>query len=132
MREIDLLVVGAGPAGLGAAIEARRYGAGVIIVDDQDRPGGQLFKQIHKFFGSKEHQASIRGFKIGRDLLAEADTLGVEIKLSTKVVGILITKLYHLLPMMRKYPPSSREKLYLQPVVSKNLLPSRDGPCREL
>ena len=97
MREIDLLVVGAGPAGLGAAIEARRYGAGVIIVDDQDKPGGQLFKQIHKFFGSKEHQASIRGFKIGQDLLAEADTLGVEIKLSTKVVGIFDNKIVSLI-----------------------------------
>ena len=97
MREIDLLVVGAGPAGLGAAIEARRYGAGVIIVDDQDKPGGQLFKQIHKFFGSKEHQASIRGFKIGQDLLTEADTLGVEIKLSTKVVGIFENKIVSLI-----------------------------------
>jgi NADPH-dependent 2,4-dienoyl-CoA reductase/sulfur reductase-like enzyme/Fe-S-cluster-containing hydrogenase component 2 len=89
MREVELLVVGAGPAGLGAAIEASRYGAKVLLVDDKDKPGGQLFKQIHKFFGSKEHLAGIRGFNIGLHLLKEADFQGVEISLQTKVLGIM-------------------------------------------
>ena len=89
MREVELLVVGAGPAGLGAAIEASRYGAKVLLVDDKDKPGGQLFKQIHKFFGSKEHLAGIRGFDIGLRLLKEADSQGVEISLQTKVLGIM-------------------------------------------
>ncbi|MBU4228456.1 FAD-dependent oxidoreductase, partial [bacterium] len=89
MREVELLVVGAGPAGLGAAIEASRYGAKVLLVDDKDKPGGQLFKQIHKFFGSKEHLAGIRGFDIGLHLLKEADSQGVEISLQTKVLGII-------------------------------------------
>jgi len=31
MREVELLVVGAGPAGLGAAIEASRYGVKVFV-----------------------------------------------------------------------------------------------------
>ena len=97
MREVDLLVVGAGPAGLGAAIEARRYGAQVIIADDQDKPGGQLLKQIHKFFGSKVHQAGIRGFRIGLDLLSEADALGVDIRLSTKALGIFDEKIVSLI-----------------------------------
>jgi len=89
MREIELLVVGAGPAGLGAAIEASRYGAKVLLVDDKDKPGGQLFKQIHKFFGSKEHLAGTRGFDIGLHLLKEAELKGVEISLQTKVLGIM-------------------------------------------
>jgi len=89
MREVELLVVGAGPAGLGAAIEASRYGAKVLLVDDKDKPGGQLFKQIHKFFGSKEHLAGTRGFDIGLRLLKEADFQGVEISLQTKVLGIM-------------------------------------------
>ena len=89
MREVELLVVGAGPAGLGAAIEASRYGAEVLLVDDKDKPGGQLFKQIHKFFGSKEHLAGTRGFDIGLRLLKEADSQGVEISLQTKVLGIM-------------------------------------------
>jgi len=92
IREVELLVVGAGPAGLGAAIEASRYGAKVLLVDDKDKPGGQLFKQIHKFFGSKEHLAGTRGFNIGLHLLKEAASQGVEISLQTKVLGIMMDK----------------------------------------
>ena len=51
-KEVEILVIGAGPAGLSAAIEAAKYGADVLVVDENDKPGGQLFKQIHKFFGS--------------------------------------------------------------------------------
>lgn len=64
--------VGAGPAGLSAAIEAAKRGLKVVVFDENEKPGGQLFKQIHKFFGSKEHKAKIRGFVIGDQLLQEA------------------------------------------------------------
>ena len=84
----DVIVVGAGPAGLGAAIEAAKAGASVLILDENDRPGGQLFKQIHKFFGSGDHYAGTRGFRIGENLLKEAADAGVEIKLSTRVWGL--------------------------------------------
>ena len=58
MRQIttDVAVIGAGPAGLSAAYQAARAGAKVTLIDENKRPGGQPFKQIHKFFGSKEHQ----------------------------------------------------------------------------
>ncbi|MEW5817030.1 MAG: FAD-dependent oxidoreductase [Spirochaetota bacterium] len=88
MKTMDVLVVGAGPAGLSAAIEARRYGAKVLLADEQDMPGGQLFKQIHKFFGSKKHWAGKRGYAIGMELFNEAQSMGVEILLKTKVLGI--------------------------------------------
>ena len=52
MKRYDLIVVGAGPAGLSAAIQAARYGAKTAVFDENASPGGQLFKQIHKFFGS--------------------------------------------------------------------------------
>lgn len=57
MKRYDLIVIGAGPAGLSAAIQAARYGAKTAVFDENASPGGQLFKQIHKFFGSKEHRA---------------------------------------------------------------------------
>lgn len=88
MKHYDVIVVGAGPAGLGAAIEAGRQGAKVLLLDENDRPGGQLFKQIHKFFGSREHYAGTRGFAIGRQLLQEAEEAGVEIHLGRRVWGI--------------------------------------------
>jgi len=88
MKRYDLIVVGAGPSGLSAAIEAAKYGLSVGVFDENDKPGGQLFKQIHKFFGSKEHQAKIRGFHIGRELLEEADRLGVTVELNSTVTGL--------------------------------------------
>ena len=65
MTRTECVVVGAGPAGLSAAIEAARAGVKVTLFDENRRPGGQLIKQIHKFFGSKDHRAGVRGIDIG-------------------------------------------------------------------
>lgn len=95
MKRYNLAIIGAGPAGLSAAIQAKKCGMDKVAVFDENvRPGGQLFKQIHKFFGSKEHKAKIRGFKIGDQLLEEAARLGVDVHLNAVVAGI-----YH--PMKR-------------------------------
>ncbi|MDR2367502.1 MAG: FAD-dependent oxidoreductase [Deltaproteobacteria bacterium] len=88
MKRYDLIVVGAGPAGLSAAAEAASLGLGVALFDENARPGGQLFKQIHKFFGSREHKAKMRGIAIGAELLAEARGLGVEVFLDSPVAGL--------------------------------------------
>ena len=88
MKRYDLIVVGAGPAGLSAAIQAARYGVHVAVFDENAAPGGQLFKQIHKFFGSKEHHAKIRGFNIGKELLEEAEAAGVTVHLNSVVMGL--------------------------------------------
>lgn len=90
MERYNLIVVGAGPAGLSAAIEAAGRGMSVIVFDENHRPGGQLFKQIHKFFGSKEHKAKIRGFKIGEQLLKEASDAGVKVQLNSTVTGMYL------------------------------------------
>ena len=87
-KRYDMIVIGAGPAGLSAAIEAARQGVRPIVFDENARPGGQLFKQIHKFFGSKEHRAKVRGLKIGEELLAEAEKYGVEVMLDAAVIGL--------------------------------------------
>ena len=88
MKRYDLIIVGAGPAGLSAGIEAAQKGVKVVVFDENEKPGGQLFKQIHKFFGSKEHRAKIRGFVIGKQLLSEAAEAGVEVILNATVIGL--------------------------------------------
>jgi len=88
MIKTDLVIIGAGPAGLSAAIEAAKAGVEVIVLDENLKPGGQLFKQIHKFFGSKDHRAGARGFNIGNQLVEESKKLGVDIKLGVVVYGI--------------------------------------------
>lgn len=92
-RHVELAVVGAGPAGLSAAIEATKYGVRTIVFDEHGRPGGQLFKQIHKFFGSKEHWAGVRGYDIGYHLLDECKKAGVDTRLNTVVWGIEANKI---------------------------------------
>ena len=88
MIQTQLAIIGAGPAGLCAAIEAAKAGVKVSVFDENRAPGGQLIKQIHKFFGSKEHKAGIRGIDIGTKLLKEASELNVDIWLDTVVWGI--------------------------------------------
>lgn len=84
----DIIVIGAGPAGLSAAIEAGKRGADVLLVDLNLKPGGQLFKQIHKFFGSGAHRSGTRGFDIGTQLLKEAMDNNVEIWMESTVIGL--------------------------------------------
>lgn len=84
----EIAVIGAGPAGLCAAIEARKTGAQVMLIDENALPGGQLFKQIHKFFGSKEHRAGVRGYEIGTQLLHELEESKADIMLNSVAYGI--------------------------------------------
>lgn len=88
MREVQLLIVGAGPAGLSAAVRASELGVETLIIDENQRPGGQLLKQIHKFFGSESHSAGVRGYRIGERLLEDTKRLQVETLLGHPVLGI--------------------------------------------
>jgi thioredoxin reductase len=83
----DVAVIGAGSAGLCAAFQAASAGADVVVVDENKLPGGQLFKQIHKFFGSEEHHAGVRGYKIGEQLLRQVEQSGARVLLDSLVYG---------------------------------------------
>ena len=85
----EVLVIGGGAAGLSAAAEAASAGAKVLVVESDLRPGGQLIKQTHKFFGSKDEYAGTRGFKIADILLDEINSFkdSVSILQNTTVSG---------------------------------------------
>lgn len=84
----EVAVIGAGPAGLCAALEAQKLGARVTLIDENALPGGQLFKQIHKFFGSKEHLAGVRGYEIGRQLLEDLERSRADVMLNSVAYGL--------------------------------------------
>lgn len=90
MKNVDLVVIGGGPAGLCATINAAKSGANVLLVERDKKLGGQLVKQTHMFFGSEKQYASIRGFDIANILLDEIAKFGdqVEIMSHTSVLGI--------------------------------------------
>ena len=88
MIKKDVIVVGAGLAGMAASIEAAKRGCQVTMIDSNRVAGGQLYKQIHKFFGSSAHKAGTRGIDIGADMVQQAKDLGVEVILNSSVIGL--------------------------------------------
>ncbi len=92
--EVDVLIVGGGPAGISAAIELGNVGVDVIIVDDKQDLGGKLSLQTHNFFGSvADCYAGDRGVHIGHILADDVNRLpSVDVWLNSTVVGVYSDK----------------------------------------
>jgi len=86
-KDLDICVIGGGPAGLEAAIAAKKLGAHVMIIDDNPVLGGQLIKQTHKFFGSKAHYCGVRGIDIAKLLTDRVTELKIDVVDNATVVG---------------------------------------------
>ncbi|MBO4206575.1 NAD(P)/FAD-dependent oxidoreductase [Micromonospora echinofusca] len=85
MSAPDVVVVGAGPAGLAAVATLGRYGATVTVVDEQERPGGQIYRRPPAGFEPLAGPPAA-----GAALLAEATgTPGVRWRNDTTVWGVL-------------------------------------------
>ena len=84
-RTPDLLVIGAGPGGLSAAIAARRAGADVLVVDERSQPGGQYFKQLSTA-GAASQPPDAQHLE-GAALIESARRLGAEILSGVTVWG---------------------------------------------
>ncbi|BCJ33649.1 pyridine nucleotide-disulfide oxidoreductase [Actinocatenispora thailandica] len=69
--EPDVAVVGAGPAGLAAATVLAEHGADVLVVDEQLRPGGQIYRQPPASFTERGGPAGT-AIPAGRRLLSAA------------------------------------------------------------
>ncbi len=63
MQRSDLIVIGAGPAGMAAAAEAAGQGLTVTLLDEQPRAGGQIYRDVDRVDGAR---AAI----LGKDYLA--------------------------------------------------------------
>lgn len=89
MRECDVLVIGAGPGGLGAAKGAKEAGAKTVIVLERGtEPGGILNQCIHDGFGLIRYGETLTGPEYAARVLNEATGLNVEI-LTERHVKIL-------------------------------------------
>ncbi len=53
MPDADLVIIGAGPAGMAAAATAARHGARVLLLDEQPRAGGQIYRNVALNAGSR-------------------------------------------------------------------------------
>jgi D-hydroxyproline dehydrogenase subunit alpha len=79
----EVLVIGAGPGGLAAAIAARRAGAAVLVLDERAHAGGQYFKQLADPASGRPDRQQARG----RRLIDQAVALGVELRPGVEVWG---------------------------------------------
>lgn len=79
--QAELAIVGGGPAGLAAGIEAARRGVRVTLVDLGDRPGGALALQTHRYDG-------LAGAAIGALLWRAAEDAGVALLPRTLAWGL--------------------------------------------
>ena len=67
----ELVIIGAGPAGISAAIQAANLGVEVILIDSAPMPGGQYFKQTQLNINHKPHDAQqIKANKLFKQLKA--------------------------------------------------------------
>jgi NADPH-dependent 2,4-dienoyl-CoA reductase/sulfur reductase-like enzyme len=75
MKELDLLILGGGPAGMAAAIEAAKAGVQVTVLDDNARPGGQIYRQFQAGFRVTDAAALGHDYERGQELVKEFGTV---------------------------------------------------------
>lgn len=85
MRETEIAVIGAGPAGLSAALHTSLAGARVTVIDEYARPGGQYFKQPPAAFRVRDRSLLGRGHDAGEELVRRVEAGQVEILPGTLV-----------------------------------------------
>lgn len=84
-RHVDLLVVGAGPAGMSAAITARQYGLEVLVVDEQPSPGGQIWRAIEAVTGKARAEILGKAYRDGADVVRQFRASGAVYEPRTQV-----------------------------------------------
>jgi NADPH-dependent 2,4-dienoyl-CoA reductase/sulfur reductase-like enzyme len=76
-NDTDLLIVGAGPAGMAAAVTARRLGLSVSVVDEQPEPGGQIWRGIETVASTPRAARLGAAYRIGIERTAKFRSCGV-------------------------------------------------------
>ena len=87
--EVKIAVVGSGPAGLAAAIAAKKEGIDSILVIERDNQlGGILNQCIHNGFGLHTFKEELTGPEYAARFINQAAELNIEYKLHTMVCDI--------------------------------------------
>ena len=85
---VDVLIVGAGPAGLAAAAELRRLGIGrVLVAEREETPGGVPRHCAHTGFGLRDLHRVMAGPGYARRYADAAARAGADIRAGTTVTG---------------------------------------------
>ena len=94
MKSYDIVIIGGGPAGLAAAVSARKEGVGSILILERDKElGGILNQCIHNGFGLHTFKEELTGPEYAGRFIDQVTELGIEYKLHTMVMDIREDKL---------------------------------------
>jgi flavin-dependent dehydrogenase len=84
----DVVVIGAGPAGLAAALAANAEGAGVLLIEREARLGGILKQCIHDGFGLVRFGEKLTGPEYARRFIEPVLESDIDMSLLTLVTKI--------------------------------------------
>jgi len=86
---VDILIIGAGPAGLAAAIAAKEAGVdSLLVLEREAEPGGILRQCIHNGFGLHRFKEELTGPEYAQRDIDRARALGIRIECSTTVLSV--------------------------------------------
>ncbi|MCY6356458.1 NAD(P)/FAD-dependent oxidoreductase [Clostridium sp. ZS2-4] len=89
MQQYDLVIIGAGPAGLAAAIQAKEEGIGnILILERNDKLGGILNQCIHNGFGLHIFKEELTGPEYAQRFIDKVKKMKIPYKLNTMVINI--------------------------------------------
>ena len=88
MREVELVIVGGGPAGLSAALEASQAGTEVVLIDEYSTLGGQFYKQVPDSFRLRNSKAEGEQYVEGVELIERVKNSKIEFLPNTLVWSV--------------------------------------------
>ena len=89
MLSYDIVIIGGGPAGLAAAVAAKKAGTDSILILERDHElGGILNQCIHNGFGLHTFKQELSGPEYAHRFMEQVFDLGIEYKLNTMVMDI--------------------------------------------
>lgn len=88
MKEYDVVVIGGGPAGMGAAIESSNTGAKTLLIERDNRLGGILNQCIHNGFGLHYFKEELTGPEYANRFVELLKDTNVDVMLNTFVTRI--------------------------------------------